>query len=189
MRLAILCCATAVGLVVVASISQVAGGQQVFPANGLNIFAEAGMGAKGRTLLTVETSRGQLRSVSFAIVRDADAGILRGAAGRSAGELELNSAGPYRLLIPRRPGNGTVTLLQRGALRVVFSPTPSRRKNAVVLRVSGLPARTTHVDITLHGRGGPLITSKVCPSKPTLVGRAVRSGASSPATTRSGTQC
>ena len=95
---------------------------------------------------------------------------------------------PFTLRIPRHPGSGAVTLLRRGTLRVTFVPSP-KAANALVLRVSGLAARTTKVEIELHGKGGPLIVSKICPSKPTFLARATRSGASSPASTKSGTQC
>jgi hypothetical protein len=188
-RRAILCGAMAGVLAVVGWMSQVAHGQQVYPPNGLRVFIEAGQTLKGRTLVDVDTSRGSLHTLSVAIGRDASACIAPGAPGRKAGQIWVNSLpGPYILRIPRHPGSGAVTLLRHGTLRVTFVPSP-KAANAVVLRVSGLAARTTNVEIELRGKGGPLIVSETCPSKPTFLARATRSGASSPASTESGTRC
>jgi hypothetical protein len=81
-----------------------------------------------------------------------------------------------------------VTLLRHGTLRVTFVPS-DKAANGVVLRVSGLAAHTTHVEIELRGKSGAIIVANPCPSKPTLLVRATRTGASSPASTKSGTHC
>ena len=81
-----------------------------------------------------------------------------------------------------------MTLLRHGTLRVTFVPS-AKAASGVVLRVSGLAAHTTHVEIELRGNGGALIVAKSCPSRPTFLVRATRTGASSPASTKSGTQC
>jgi hypothetical protein len=188
-RRAIVCGAIAGGLAVMGWMSQLARGQEVYPPNGLLVFIEAGQTPKGRTLVDVATSRGSLHTLSVAMMRDASTRIAPGADGRKAGKIWVDSLpGPFTLRIPRHPGSGPVTLLQHGTLRVTFVPS-SKAANPIVLRVSGLAARTTHVEIELRGKGGPLIVSETCPSKPTFLARATRSGASSPASTKSGTQC
>jgi hypothetical protein len=177
------------GLAVMGWMSQLARGQQVYPPNGLLVFADAGRALKGPAVVSVDTSRGSLHTLSVAITRDASARIAPDAAGRKAGQIQVNSApAPYALRIPRHPGSGAVTLLRHGALRVTFVPS-AKAASGVVLRVSGLAAHTTQVEIELRGNGGALIVAKPCPSKPTFLVRATRTGASSPAATKSGTQC
>jgi hypothetical protein len=188
-RRAIVCGAIAGVLAVIGWMSQLARGQQVYPPNGLRVFIDAGHTLEGLTSVDVETSRGSLHTLSVTITGGASTHIAPGAAGRKAGQIWVNSLpGPYTLHIPRHPGNGAVTLLRHGALRVTFVPAPKAAK-AVVLRVSGLAAHTTSVEIELHGKGGPLLVSEPCPSKQTFLARATRSGASSPASTKSDTEC
>lgn len=94
-RRAILCGAMAAVLAVVGWMSQVAHGQQVYPPNGLLVFADAGRTLEGPAEVSVDTSRGSLHTLSVAITRDASARIAPGAAGRAdPGQLGTSALRP-----------------------------------------------------------------------------------------------
>jgi len=87
-----------------------------------------------------------MRSVEFSSA-SVVARLPAAARGRAAGTLRIY--GPRRRTFAlRTPRAGTV-LLRRGALRVVLQPGARR-----FVTVSGLPAGSRQIDVTLVGRGG-----------------------------------
>jgi hypothetical protein len=131
--------------------------QQV-PVGGLVFAAEAG--ARGqRSLFTVESARGAMTGASFRILEGARVPSVVRRAGRHVGTLTLGGAEqPITLKVrARHDRSGTLTLLHRGALRVTFAP-----KARTVLSITGLPAKTTRLQVVLAGGPGQLLTSQDC---------------------------
>lgn len=130
--------------------------QQTTDANGIAFSAEAG--PQGRqSLFSVQSARGAMSTVALRIVEGAKVPAVKRTAGAQAGTLSLDSvSAPLKLTIPQ-DGPGTETLLHRGTLKVVFSP-----KARNVLTISGLPARTTRLELTLRGGKGQLLSSANC---------------------------
>jgi hypothetical protein len=161
-----------------------AGAQQQFPPNGLLFNGEAGRQGK-RSLFTIQTSQGRLRTLSISIVEGAHVPAVPRTGPRRVGQLRLDSvSSTLPLTLPSHHSRASVTLLRRGSLRVTFAPH-SRK----ILRLSGLPAVTTSAEITLDGGKGQLLTSRGCHAEQTFTADATRSGSKSPVHTVAGVTC
>jgi hypothetical protein len=162
-----------------------AGAQQQAPPNGLYFVGEAGPLGK-RSLFEIMTSRGSLRTVSISIVEGARVPALSATDARPVGLLNLDTVRSALVLtLPRRHSGRSIMLLQRGNLRVRFAP----RSKDGVLRLSGLPAKTTRIDISLNGGTEQLLTSQGCYVEQNFEARATRVGAASPVHTVAGVTC
>ena len=157
----------------------------------VSFFADIAVnrGRRARTLLRVGSGGPELRSVSFTALRALRASAPAADRGRSVGTLSFfDGTFPYRatrpksytLRLPRAPGR-TAVLLKRGSLRVTLRPGARR-----VLDVTGLPARTTGVELRLAR--GVIAPPHACPVHSEIGASviAVRGGA---AAVRGGTSC
>jgi hypothetical protein len=130
--------------------------QQQTDANGIAFSAEAGPTGK-QSLFSLMSSKGAINGVTLRIVEGAKVTAVSRAAGTQVGTLRLDSVSSLlRLTIPSGTSSSR-TLRHRGALKVVFSP-----KGRNVLTITGLPARTTSLQLTLRGGRGQLLSSASC---------------------------
>jgi hypothetical protein len=161
-----------------------AGAQQQFPANGLLFHGEAG-GTGQDSLFSAQTSTGSLKTLSITIVEGARVPDVARTGGQKVGQLLLDSVpSALTLRLPAHPTGRSLPLLRRGTLRVTFLP---HAKTA--LRLSGLPAHTARVELTLRGGRGRLLTARGCRDEQNFTATATRGGATSPVHTTAGVTC
>jgi hypothetical protein len=96
--------------------------------------------------------------VSLAAAHQISTVLPRASLGRVVGRLYVSAPGKpfgnYTLTAPKI-SSSMVTLLRRGGL--VVRSRPNTQGAAWALRIDGLPAGVTAVQMSLAGRGGPII--------------------------------
>jgi hypothetical protein len=164
------------------------GAQQEFPPNGLLFFADFGA-PRSRVFISLQSSRGAIRSFSVRIGRGAGVAVPPGSRGKVVGRmivLRQASPGPspqrvdpYSLAMPRHPSGSRIQLVRRHAPRVVFRPRAARGKPPHnVLSVYRLPSRTSEVDIVLEQAGaGMFFSLPGCPTDVVVSAVVARAGA------------
>jgi hypothetical protein len=157
--------------------------QQTPNADGLAFFAEAGTG--GRPSLVSLLSAHAMRRVDVRVVEGARVPAVARRAGQKAGTLTLDSVDePIALTIGARTRAGTITLARRGALRVTFAP-----RAKTVLSVTGLPARTRRLELTLSGGKGRLLTAQGCEGEQNFAVTVERADGGRPLRAAAGVTC
>lgn len=135
-------------LVVVAS--AVPAGAETFNGDGLNfnaIATHSGARSWRADLMLGSLDRG-LRSASFGVVRGVEVRVPAAPHARTVGALRVGAA-TYALRVPARR-SGAVTVLRRGALRVVLRPASSSPGERAFLVVSGLSGSATGLRVDLR---------------------------------------
>jgi hypothetical protein len=173
------------------ALAPAAGGQQEPPPNGLLFFAEYGSAhaPRGHVYVSLQTSRGAMRSFSLFAVSDTAASVPPDSRGRTVGEMYLlrsRNPGPnlpsrpYVLTMPKHPGRARVELIRdrRRGTRMVLRPTFGRRPLNAVLSVYNLPPYTLQVEIVFQGRGAHVLSiPSGCPAQSVMKVKVDRSGA------------